>query len=220
MKNERAQTLTKRQREIYDFVCSFITNNGYSPTVFDIARQFNLRATSTITEHLQALERAGFIRRGKKGALVQLLEPKQEGEEVFESVNEESFMPETVALPFYGLIAAGSPIEATNEREETVFVSAELVKGDCYSLRAKGNSMIEDGILDSDLLIIKHANVAEQGQTVVALIDGTSATVKRFFKKGKMVSLEPANSSMKPIVVEASRVKIQGIVQAVVRVYK
>ena len=199
------RTLTRRQREIYDFVREFIENHGYSPTVFDIAKRFRLRATSTVTEHLQSLEQAGVIVRGKKGALVQL--------------PDSAHAPQMVAIPFYGRIAAGSPLEAINDASEFVYVAPELIAGDCYALRAQGNSMIEDGILDGDLLVVRHCRQATQGQTIVALINGTSATVKRFRKRGHQVVLEPANQSLRPILLRASQVEVQGVLQAVIRRY-
>jgi repressor LexA len=197
--------LTKRQREIYDFVREFIANNGHSPTVFDIAKRFRLRATSTVTEHLQTLERAGVIVRGKKGALVQLPETVR--------------APQMVAIPFYGRIAAGLPIEAVTDDSEVVYVAPELAAGDCYALRARGDSMIEDGILDGDLLIVRHCRQADQGQTVVALVDRVAATVKKFYRRGQQIILEPANQRMRPIRLRASQVEVQGVVQAVIRLY-
>ncbi|MEW6733565.1 MAG: transcriptional repressor LexA [Acidobacteriota bacterium] len=199
------KTLTRRQREIYDFLRNFITREGYSPTVFDIAEHFQLRATSTVSEHLQALEEAGMIIRGKKGALVQLPQYQE--------------IPRMVAIPFYGQIAAGAPLEVVNQSAEMVYVPTELVRGDCYALRAHGDSMIEDGILDGDLLIIRHCRQAEQGQTVVALMDGVAATVKKFYQRGKQVILEPANQRLRPLTLAATRVEIQGVVQAVIRHY-
>jgi repressor LexA len=164
-----------------------------------------LRATSTVTEHLQALERAGAIVRGKKGSLVQM--PETAG------------APQMVSIPFYGRIAAGAPIEAVNDTSELVYVAPELVTGDCYALRARGDSMIEEGILDGDLLIVRHCRQAEQGQTVVALIDRGAATVKKFYRRGHQVILEPANQRMRPITLRASQVEVQGVVQAIVRLY-
>ena len=199
------RTLTRRQREIYDFAREFIAARGYSPTVFDIARRFRLRATSTVTEHLQALERAGAIVRGKKGALIQLPIEAQASQ--------------MAAIPFYGRIAAGAPIEAINDAPESVYVAPELAVGNCYGLRAQGDSMIEDGILDGDLLIVRHCRQAEQGQTVVALIDSAAATVKRFYRRGHQVILKPANQRLRPLTLRASRVEVQGVVQAVIRRY-
>jgi repressor LexA len=201
-------TLTHRQREIYEYLREFINAHGHSPTVFDIAKRFRLRATSTVTEHLKSLEQAGVIKRGSKNALVQLPERIEAPQ-----------TPKMVTIPFYGRIAAGAPLEAINEDAETVFVPPEFAVGDCYALRARGDSMIEDGILDGDLLIIRHCREAEQGQTVVALVDGNSATVKRFYRRGQSIILEPANQRLRPLTLRAAQVEVQGVVQAVLRIY-
>lgn len=210
-------TLTRRQREIYDFVREFINEQGHSPTVFDIAKQFRLRATSTVSEHLQALEKAGMIKRGTKNALVQL--PTETTALTTLTLSEEARAPQMVAIPYYGQIAAGAPLEALNDAGETIFVAPEFASGDCYALRARGDSMIEDGILDGDILIVRHCTQAGPGQTVVALIEGNAATVKRFYRRGQNVILEPANQRLRPLTLRANQVQIQGVVQAILRIY-
>jgi repressor LexA len=199
------QVLTRRQREIYNFVREFIAQKGYSPTVFNIAEHFHLRATSTVTQHLKALEQAGVIIRGSKGALVQL-----------PSNRDISLM---TPLPFYGKIAAGVPFQVVNDTNEWIYVSSELVVGNCYALRVKGDSMVGEGILHGDLLIVRHVQQAEQGQTVVALIDGSVATVKKFYRRGRRVILQPANEHLRPLSFLPTQVEIQGVVQAVIRRY-
>lgn len=207
--------LTRRQREIYDFVREFIHLRGYSPTVHDIAGHFNLRATSTVTEHLKSLENAGLIKRGTKNALIQL--PSQTPSS--DLLTENNKPPTMVAIPFYGQIAAGKPLEANNETTETIFVPPEFTTGNCYALRACGDSMIEDGILDGDLLVIRQCNQAEQGQTIVALIEKKAATIKRFYRQGSKIVLEPANQRLRPLTLRPNQVEIQGVVKAILRIY-
>ncbi len=202
------KTLSRKQRQIYDFACEFIAKHGYSPTTLEIAKHFNLRATSTVTAHLKGLEQAGAIVRGKKCSIIQLPQEPQAPE---------AAKSELVQIPFYGQIAAGTPIEAINDSNEFISVQADLVKGDCYALRVKGDSMIEDGILDGDTIIVRHCQEARQGQTVVAFVDGTSATVKRFFRRGHRIYLEPANQKLRPLSLKPDQVEIQGVVLAVLR---
>ncbi|MEW6737635.1 MAG: transcriptional repressor LexA [Acidobacteriota bacterium] len=203
------RTLSRRQREIYDYVREFIAKRGYSPTVIDIAKHFKLSALSTVTAHLKSLEKAGAIVRGTKGALVQIPE----------ELEAKSQTTGVVQIPFYGRIAAGSPIEAINDSPEYIQVQADMVYGDCYALQAKGDSMIEEGIWEGDLIVVRHCEEARPGQTVVALIDGASATVKKFFRRGHRIILEPANQRLRPFSYKPEQVQIQGVVYGVIRRY-
>jgi repressor LexA len=198
--------LTPRQKEIHDFLVRFHRKHDYAPTIAEIQAHFKVNAPSTIHEHLSAIEREGFIERQKniqRG--IKLLQP---------GVQTDNF-----ELPLLGLVAAGVPIEAILNRE-TVAVSRELYAPNRFALRVNGSSMQDEHIADGDLIIIEPAQEARNGQTVVALVD-KEATVKKFFKEGNKVRLQPANDKFKPIIVEHPRqVEVQGIVVGLIRRYK
>lgn len=191
-------TLTKKQKEIFDFIASYHNKYGISPTLEEVGRHFK-RAVGTIHEHIEELAEKGFI---KKNNSVRGIEINK---------NDES-----VSIPLKGFIAAGSPIEAVEEYE-TIAVSKNLLakSGDHFALRVKGDSMIQEGIFDGDSVIIRKQNTAENGETVVALLNREEATLKRFFKEQNKIRLQPANPSFKPIYTK--NVIIQGKVVSVIR---
>ncbi|MBP8960742.1 transcriptional repressor LexA [Patescibacteria group bacterium] len=204
-------TLYKRQKEVLTFISQFIQKNNTSPTLQEIADAMNLSSLATVHEHLATLERKGFIKRydgSVRGieVLTELLDTSMQG----------------VELPLMGFIAAGKPIEAIENSLETVMVSADLVSKSkrCYVLQVKGDSMIEEGIFDGDFVVIQQQNTANDGDIVVALIDNGFATLKSFYKeKNGKIRLQPANSKMDPIFVDADELQIQGKVTGVVRKY-
>ena len=206
-------TLTKRQKEVLDFLVAFVNKHGYSPSFEEIARALRLTSLATVHKHVTTLERKGFVRRGYNRSrsieVVQL--PKSVREQVLER--------HTLELPLAGRIAAGRPLEAIEERE--TFSLGQFTRGhNNYVLRVKGNSMIEDHILDGDFIVVEQTQVANPGEVVVALVDGDEATLKRFYREpGGKIRLQPANSEMPPIVVSASQVKVQGRVVGVLRKY-
>ena len=206
-------TLTKRQKEVLDFLVNFVNKHGYSPSFEEIARALRLTSLATVHKHISTLEKKGFIRRGYNQSrsieIVQL--PKPVKEQVIERRIQE--------LPLVGRIAAGRPLEAVEERE-TLSLGDFARGGNSFVLQVKGTSMIEDHIMDGDFVVCEQTQVANAGDIVVALVGGDEATLKRFYREGSgKVRLQPANSEMAPIMVPASDVKIQGRVIGVLRKY-
>ena len=202
-------TLYKKQKQILDFISQYIQTNGCSPTLQEIADAMNLSSLATVHEHLQALERKGIIKR-YDGAV--------RGIEVVDSSINASLT--AVELPLVGYIAAGEPIEAIENELATVMISSDMVSKSkrCFVLQVKGSSMINEGIMDGDYVVLKQQETAENGQIVVALIDNDFATLKKFYKeKDGKTRLQPANDNMDPIVVNSNQVKIQGVVTGIVR---
>ncbi len=187
--------LTKRQKEVLDFLVSFANKQGYSPSFEEIAKALKLTSLATVHKHISTLECKGFIRRGYNQSrsieVVQL--PKPVREQVLERNSTE--------LPMAGRIAAGRPLEAVEERE--TFSLAEFARGgNNFVLQVKGNSMMDDHILNGDYIVVEQTQVANPGEIVVALVGGEDATLKRFFREpGGRVRLQPANSEMQPIIV-------------------
>lgn len=199
--------LTKRQREILDFLQTFVRDAGYAPSLAEIAWHFGLSSPATVHEHLKALEEKGFIERGwNKKRSVTLL---QERDRV-----------EYVEVPLLGQIAAGQPIEAVLD-DQTVSVPRDMVRGDkrFYALRVRGESMIDEHILDGDLVVVQSAADAANGDTVVALVLGSTATLKKYYRNGREIRLQPANENMQPILLNEEDVRVQGIVVGLIRRY-
>lgn len=203
-----AVTLYKRQREIVDFVSQFIQKKGFSPTLQEIADALGLSSLATVHEHLETLVKKGVIKR-YQGAVrgIKVLEEKI------------ASVLEGIELPIIGYIAAGEPIEAIEDPNDTVSVSPTLLSGKkrAFVLQVRGNSMIEEGILDGDYVVVEQQETANSGDIVVALLENGLATLKRFFKESTRIRLEPANSQMAPIF--ATKVQIQGKVVGVIRRY-
>ncbi len=205
--------LTKRQKEVLDFLVSFANKQGYSPSFEEIAKALKLTSLATVHKHISTLERKGFIRRGYNQS--RSIEVTQLPKSVREQVQERH----STELPMAGRIAAGRPLEAVEERE--TFSLAEFARGgNSFVLQVKGNSMMDDHILNGDFIVVEHTQVANPGEIVVALVGGEEATLKRFYREpGGRVRLQPANSEMQPILLPASEVKIQGRVIGVLRKY-
>jgi repressor LexA len=199
--------LTRRQREILDFVSGFIEQNGYSPSMEEIADHFHFASLNTVFKHLEALEKRGYLNRDSNRARsIQL--SAQSGAGVRN-------------LPLLGSIAAGLPFEAVATSESLPVPDYFLPgRGNFYALRVKGESMIDDHIQDGDFVIVESRDAANTGETVVALVDGDNVTLKKFFPEGDNVRLQPANESVAPIVVKGDRVRIQGVVVCVMRRYR
>jgi repressor LexA len=199
--------LTKRQREMLDCIAEFIEKNAYSPTLEEIGGMMGLSSPATVHKHLQNLEAKGLIKRNWNHS------------RSVELIGKAAAKPSRT-LPLLGTVAAGSPIEAI-EDPETIDAPRDFVGGrETFVLRVKGDSMIEEGIHDGDMIIVEKRATAEPGQTVVALIEGQDATVKKFYREGKSkVRLEPANATMKPMRFAASDVQIQGVVVGLMRKY-
>jgi repressor LexA len=199
--------LTKRQKQLVDYLDAYIGKAGYAPTLEEIGQHFGLSSLATIHKHLTNLERKGMIRRKWNRSRALEVVPQQR-------------RAAAVELPLVGKVAAGAPIEPI-EQPDTISVPEELVgRGETFVLRVKGTSMVQDGILDGDYVVVQARNQADNGDMVVALVRG-EATVKRFYReKAGMVRLQPANDSLSPILVRGSDVEIRGIVTAVMRKYQ
>jgi len=205
--------LTKRQKEVLDFLVSFLNKHGYSPSFEEIARSLKLTSLATVHKHITTLERKGFIRRGyNQSRSIEVLQlPKSVREQVLER--------RVVELPLAGRIAAGQPLEAVEEKE-TISLGDFARSGNAYVLQVKGTSMIEDHIMDGDFIVVEQTQVANPGEIVVALVGDGDATLKRFYREpGGKIRLQPANSQMQPIILPSSEVKIQGRVIGVLRKY-
>jgi repressor LexA len=198
--------LTKRQKEILSYLKQFLAREGYSPTLEEIAHHFGMASLNGVYKHLTVLEERGFIRRlSNRARSIQIVETEKE----FHSP----------VLPLLGYVAAGSPIEAVVHSDEVSVPEMFLTRGTNYVLRVEGDSMIDQHIQDGDLIIVEQREDARNGETVVALVDGQEATLKRYYRQGDQIRLQPANEDMHPIFVEESRLKIQGIVVGLMRSY-
>jgi repressor LexA len=199
--------LTKRQKEILDFVTGFIDHNGYSPSMEEIAEHFHFASLNAVFKHLEALESRGHLHRDSNRARsIQLSQSSTAGLQ---------------NLPLFGYVAAGSPIEAVSTPETLPIPEYFLPRrGRYYVLRVKGESMIDEHIQDGDYIVVESREVANPGEMVVALVDDENVTLKKFYPKGSMVRLQPSNEAIEPIVLDAIRVKIQGVVVSVMRKYQ
>jgi repressor LexA len=198
--------LTRRQREVLDVVRHFIDKQGYSPSLEEIGAELGLSSVATVHKHVTLLVEKGYVRRTwNQNRSIELTEPESSG---------------TVRLPLSGSIAAGQPLEAI-PTDETICVPSDMVRNreKSYVLRVRGDSMIDEQIRDGDFVIIEDRQAESQGETVVALIDGADATLKRLYNDGADVRLEPANPSMQPMVFAAQRVRVQGVAVGVIRKY-
>jgi repressor LexA len=198
--------LTRRQREIYDFVCGFIAEQGYSPSLEEIGARFDLASVATVHKHVEQLVAKGWLRKAWNRS--RSLEPT--------TVETET----TLTLPLLGVVAAGAPIEAI-EVEERIAVPRELVRrpDSSFVLRVRGDSMIDEQIRDGDFVIVEQRSEARDGETVVAVLRGEEATLKKWQRRGAMVRLLPANARVKPIEAPADEVEVRGVVCGLVRRY-
>ena len=195
--------LTKRQKQILDFITQFIQSYGYAPSYREIAEHFGLSSTATIHEHIKSLEDKGLISSSHNVA------------RSLEVLNYR--FGKAIELPLAGIITAGEPIEAI-ETQETIAVPRDLIKDEnSYVLKVRGESMIEEGILDGDYVIVERKYYPQNGDVVVALLDNEYATLKKYFREKDRIRLQPANKTMKPIY--AKNPAIQGIVRAILRTF-
>jgi repressor LexA len=196
--------LTRRQREILDFVRHFIRENGYSPSLEEIGRHFGLSSVATVHKHVQHLVQKGHLRKAWNRS--RSVEPVEE-DSGFE-------------IPLLGTVAAGDPIAAI-EVPETVRIPEQLARNGTplYALRVRGDSMIDEQIRDGDTVIVESRNEARDGETVVALIRGEEATLKKLYRAGSRVRLMPANPRMAPIELPAEDVEVRGVVTGLLRSY-
>ncbi len=199
--------LTRRQKEILDFLDKHISRKGYAPTIEEIGEQFGLSSLATVHKHLTNLQKKGLVKRDWNRSRGLELVPTQ-------------VAVKAVELPLLGRVAAGSPIEAISA-SETIFVPEDMVgRRDTYVLQVKGDSMIDEQIRDGDFVIVENRKTARDGEMVIALLDGDSATLKKLYREGGgMVRLQPANARLKPLYVDQDRLRIQGVVIGVLRKY-
>ncbi len=207
--------LTKRQKEVLDFIADFVEENGYSPSYEELARGLKLASLATVHKHIQALESRNYLRRLFNQSRSLEVSPKYVQER---RKSRPAAVPAEV--PLAGTIAAGAPVEAIQGHDSLQFAEF-LGKGDTFALQVSGESMIEDHIMSGDYVLVERTGEVRDGEIVVALVDGVEATLKRFFHEpGGWIRLQPANASMQPIRVPAEAVQIQGRVLAVLRKYR
>jgi repressor LexA len=203
----KSMKLTRRQKEILDYLTEFIDREGYSPSMEEIAAHFQIASLNAVFKHLAALEERGYLHRdANRARSIELTR---------------SDLPPAVMLPLLGAIAAGRPIEAVSS-PETLTVPEDLLPGPgaFYVLRVQGESMIDEHIRDGDYVVVDSRAQAENGKTVVALIDNENVTLKKLYHEGSRVRLQPANPDIEPLLLDASRIKVQGVVVAVMRKYR
>jgi len=204
--------LTKRQKQVLDFIARFQDENGYCPSYEEIAHGLELASLATVHKHISALESKAYLKRGFNQSRSLELAPKY-----YEEMRQHR--PPAVEVPLLGRIAAGSPVEAIAGQDSLNFADFAADPG-TYALQVRGESMIEDHICDGDYVLVQKSGDARDGDIVVALVDGVETTLKRFYNEdGDRVRLQPANSTMQPIYVPKQSVRIQGKVLAVLRKY-
>ena len=198
--------LTRRQREILDYLGEFIQQHGYAPSLEEIGRRFGLSSLATVHKHLTNLQEKGFIRRAwNRSRSVELVPTRGGGR--------------AVELPLLGFVAAGVPIEAV-ATSESIAVPEDLVgKRDTYVLKVRGDSMIDEQIRDGDFVIVEDRKTAENGEMVIALLGGSEVTLKKFYRENGRIRLQPANPAMQPLLVTPEQLQIQGVVVGVMRKY-
>jgi len=223
--------LSRRQEEILEFVASFKEENDYSPSLREIAEAFELSSVATVHQHVSALEKKGYFNKGWNVgrsieltpiAIEKLQRMKAPPSNVVPLERKQAWAAadtsgDSVALPLLGLIAAGSPIEALENKESIVVPSDMVGRRETYVLKVRGNSMIGDGILDGDYVVVEKRDHARNGETVVALINNHEVTLKRFYIEAEGVRLQPANPAIAPIFIANGDFAIQGVMIGLLR---
>jgi repressor LexA len=199
--------LTRRQKEILDFIRGFIDLNGYSPSMEEIAAHFRIASLNAVYKHLEALKARGYVRRdANRARSIEVADLTGGGSRL---------------LPLFGYVAAGRPIEAV-ATPESLCVPEDFLphRGSCFVLRVQGNSMIDEHIEDGDYVVVESREDARDGEMVVALVDGENVTLKKIYREADAIRLQPANAELPPMRFEPSRVRVQGIVVGVMRKYR
>jgi repressor LexA len=223
-----AEALTERQREILTFISASIAERGYPPTLREIGEHFGIRSTNGVNDHLKALEKKGHLRR--EDLKSRAMRPVLEGDLIAFPGKRAGTGGDAVAyasdgdmaeVPIVGRVAAGQPILAVENIQDTVKIDRVLLGGhrEVFGLRIVGESMIEDGIFDGDYVFVKKTPAARTGEIVVAMIEG-EATVKRYFPEGDVIRFQPANQNMAPIIVRKADFRTVDIIGIVVGVYR
>ncbi|HWN08451.1 MAG TPA: transcriptional repressor LexA [Pyrinomonadaceae bacterium] len=201
--------VTARQRQIYEYICRYNESHQQPPTIAEIGKQFQMTSSASVHSILSVLEREGLIRR---------IPNVSRGIEIIPPASPDS--SEESEIPLLGLVAAGQPIEAVLAHETVAVPKNMIGRGRMFALRVRGDSMIEENIQDNDIIIVSSQETAENGQVVVALIDGNYATVKKFYREPDFIRLEPANPQFKAIFIKTpGRLQLQGVVRGLIRNY-
>lgn len=203
------QPLTKKQKILLDFVRKFSGDKGYPPSFREIMEGLHYSSVATVAQHIDNLVTKGYLqKRDNEARSIQLVEADLD-------------LSQPTQLPVLGLIAAGEPITVLDQPKETLAVPPFMIKSDhSYVLQVKGTSMIDDGILPNDYIVVREQAAPQNGDMVVAMVKGYSATLKRFYKEGSKIRLQPANSAMKPIILDTNDfIEIQGVVTGVIRAF-
>jgi repressor LexA len=204
--------ITRRQREVYDYISEFVTKNGYSPSFDEIGKGLGLSSLATVHKHISNLEKKGLLTRDyNRSRSIDLVAPKGR-------LKQSMAVNTAMVLPLLGRIAAGQPIEAV-QNPETISLADFVRSKEVFVLEVRGDSMQDEHILSGDYVLVEKAKTAHNGDIVVALVDETDATLKRFYREGDNIRLQPSNATMKPIIVPAATVAIQGRVIGVLRKY-
>ncbi len=204
--------ITKRQKQVYDYVEDFVQRNGYSPSFEEIGDGLGLTSLATVHKHITNLEKKGLVKRGhNKSRSIDVLPPK--------GSLKKSMAPARMTLPLLGRIAAGRPIEAVENPETLSLADFTAGSKDVYVLRVVGESMQDEHIVEGDYVIVESTKTARDGEIIVALVEGSDATLKRIYREGDKIRLQPSNSKMQPIIVPARNVDVQGRVIGVLRKY-
>ena len=199
--------VTARQRKVFEFITRYLETRNQPPTIAEIGKQFQMTSSASVHSILSALEREGFIKR---------IPNVSRGIEIVKQDDDSN----EYEIPLLGLVAAGQPIEAILSHETVSAPKSMLGRGRMFALRVRGDSMIDENIQDNDIIIVSSQETAENGQMVVALIDGNYATVKKFYREPDFIRLEPANPQFKPIFIKTpGRVQLQGVVRGLIRSY-
>jgi repressor LexA len=203
--------LTKRQREVYDFIKNFIERKGYSPSFEEMCAGLKLNSLATVHKHLTNLEKKGLVRRDHNRSRAIDIVPERKAKVFVAQLQEQS-------LPLVGVIAAGRPLE-TYENPETISLQDVTRSKEVFVLQVRGDSMQDEHIMNGDYVMVEKMKYVRNGEIVVALVGGSDTTLKRFYKEGSTVRLQPSNAAMAPIMVPAQDVEVQGRVIGVLRKY-
>jgi repressor LexA len=201
-----AMAITRRQKEVLDFLSSFTSRNGYSPSYEEIAAGLQLSSLATVHKHVSNLQTKGLLQRAHNRSRSIDVLPQRKARAAMDR------------LPLMGRIAAGQPVEAV-EQQETISLGDILGNRECFALEVRGDSMKDEHIMSGDFVLVEKTRTAREGEIVVALVDGSDATLKRFYREGDQIRLQPSNAEMAPIYAPAANVAIQGKVLGILRKY-
>lgn len=198
--------LTPRQAEILTYITEYSEKRGYAPTLQEIGEKFGLSSVATVHKHISNLVEKGYLRRERRNASRDL-----------DVVGKGQGSRGVASIPLLGTVAAGLPIEALDDQEEINLPEEWLGKGRTFALRVRGDSMIEEQIRDGDTVVVEARETARNGETIIALVDGDSVTVKQYYREGAQVRLQPANPAVPVLTLAEERVRVQGVVIGVLR---